>query len=238
MNTLSCFSKLHSGNPRTGESWRTVNEPCYEHQRNGMFACDNVKPQTISTYHVQKLDKQFVNPGRKACEFRPHVWQQLVTSTLRKLFSINHYERRICKGWEFMKYEYLLNNLNTFSVWFFLAVATITDHKGNPAWMSRRTGARNAWSVKEIWAKQSSSIFSSWDFWLRIHEIVLPKAYSITNLIMTSQNPVSSVDILSSALKSHIIPNQEYLLQGSVVDSSAEVLLNRLRGAFDNVKLF
>lgn len=50
---------------------------------------------------------------------------------------------------------------------------------------------------------------------------------------MTSNpNPVSALDILASALKSNIIPNQEYLLQGSVNDSSAEVLHNRLRGKY------
>jgi mediator of RNA polymerase II transcription subunit 18 len=47
---------------------------------------------------------------------------------------------------------------------------------------------------------------------------------------MASQNPSSALDNLTSALKSNIIPNQEYLLQGSVIDSSAEVLLHRLRG--------
>ena len=46
----------------------------------------------------------------------------------------------------------------------------------------------------------------------------------------TNQNPISAIDMLTSALRSNIIPNQEYLLQGSVIDSSAEVLHNRLRG--------
>ncbi len=46
----------------------------------------------------------------------------------------------------------------------------------------------------------------------------------------SNQNPISAIDMLTSALKSNIIPNQEYLLQGSVIDSSAEVLHNRLRG--------
>nr|CAD7401120.1 unnamed protein product [Timema cristinae] len=32
-----------------------------------------------------------------------------------------------------------------------------------------------------------------------------------------------------------IVPNQEYLLQGSVMDSAVEVLLHRLRGLCDNV---
>ena len=41
-------------------------------------------------------------------------------------------------------------------------------------------------------------------------------------------NPIPAVDSLHSAMK--IMPNMEYLLQGSVNDSSAEVLHNRLRG--------
>lgn len=48
--------------------------------------------------------------------------------------------------------------------------------------------------------------------------------------------PISTaMDSLSAALKSNIIPNQEYLLQGSVLDTSVEVLLHRLRGLCDNV---
>jgi len=48
--------------------------------------------------------------------------------------------------------------------------------------------------------------------------------------------PISTaMDSLSAALKSNIIPNQEYLLQGSVLDSAVEVLLHRLRGLCDNV---
>ncbi|CAH1401178.1 mediator of RNA polymerase II transcription subunit 18 [Halyomorpha halys] len=51
-----------------------------------------------------------------------------------------------------------------------------------------------------------------------------------------AQMPVcTAMDTLSSALKSNIIPNQEYLLQGSVLDSAVEVLLHRLRGLCDNV---
>ncbi|XP_020290701.1 mediator of RNA polymerase II transcription subunit 18 [Pseudomyrmex gracilis] len=45
----------------------------------------------------------------------------------------------------------------------------------------------------------------------------------------------TAMDNLSAAHKSNIIPNQEYLLQGSVLDSSVEVLLHRLRGLCDNV---
>ncbi|CAG5097279.1 Similar to MED18: Mediator of RNA polymerase II transcription subunit 18 (Aedes aegypti) [Cotesia congregata] len=40
----------------------------------------------------------------------------------------------------------------------------------------------------------------------------------------------SAVDSLHSAIQSNIIPNQEYLLQGSVLDTAVEVLLHRLRG--------
>ena len=47
---------------------------------------------------------------------------------------------------------------------------------------------------------------------------------------MSNQNPISAIDNLTSAVNSHIIPNQEYLLQGSVIDASAAVLLHRLRG--------
>ncbi|XP_014239778.1 mediator of RNA polymerase II transcription subunit 18 [Cimex lectularius] len=51
-----------------------------------------------------------------------------------------------------------------------------------------------------------------------------------------SMQPVSTaMDNLSSAIKSNIIPNQEYLLQGSVLDTAVEVLLHRLRGLCDNV---
>lgn len=45
----------------------------------------------------------------------------------------------------------------------------------------------------------------------------------------------TAMDSLSAALKSKIIPNQEYFLQGSVLDSAVEVLLHRLRGLCDNV---
>lgn len=42
-------------------------------------------------------------------------------------------------------------------------------------------------------------------------------------------------DHLDAALKSNIVPDQEYLLQGSILDNSVEVLLHRLRGLCDNV---
>lgn len=47
--------------------------------------------------------------------------------------------------------------------------------------------------------------------------------------------PGNAMDSLSAALKCNIIPNQEYLLQGSVLDQYVEVLLHRLRGLCDNV---
>ncbi|KAG5880180.1 hypothetical protein JTB14_001670 [Gonioctena quinquepunctata] len=50
---------------------------------------------------------------------------------------------------------------------------------------------------------------------------------------MTS--PGNAMDSLSAALKCNIIPNQEYLLQGSVLDQYVEVFLHRLRGLCDNV---
>ncbi|KXJ72352.1 hypothetical protein RP20_CCG018315 [Aedes albopictus] len=51
----------------------------------------------------------------------------------------------------------------------------------------------------------------------------------------TSATPMAAVDLLQQALNSNIIPNQEYLLQGSILDSAAEHLLHRLRGLCDNV---
>lgn len=50
-----------------------------------------------------------------------------------------------------------------------------------------------------------------------------------------SQPVTTATDSLTAALKSNIIPNQEYLLQGSVLDTAVEVLLHRLRGLCDNV---
>lgn len=44
-----------------------------------------------------------------------------------------------------------------------------------------------------------------------------------------------ALENLNQALKNDIVPNQEYLLQGSVLDSAVEVLLHRLRGLCDNV---
>lgn len=45
----------------------------------------------------------------------------------------------------------------------------------------------------------------------------------------------NNMDQISLALKNNIVPHQEYLLQGSVLDSAVEVLLHRLRGLCDNV---
>lgn len=39
---------------------------------------------------------------------------------------------------------------------------------------------------------------------------------------------------LQQALKGGVAPTQEYLLQGSVLDSSKDVLLHRLQGLCDN----
>ncbi|XP_014238918.1 mediator of RNA polymerase II transcription subunit 18 [Trichogramma pretiosum] len=45
----------------------------------------------------------------------------------------------------------------------------------------------------------------------------------------------TAMDSLTAALKSKIIPNQEYFLQGSVMDTAVQVLLHRLRGLCDNL---
>lgn len=54
---------------------------------------------------------------------------------------------------------------------------------------------------------------------------------------MAASNVVvpSAMDSLSQALRTNIIPNQEYLLQGSILDSAVEHLLHRLKGLCDNV---
>lgn len=62
------------------------------------------------------------------------------------------------------------------------------------------------------------------------------KYIDIGNLTLKMSAPISTaMDSLSAAIRSNIIPNQEYLLQGSVLDSAVEVLLHRLRGLCDNV---
>ncbi|XP_058801672.1 mediator of RNA polymerase II transcription subunit 18 [Phymastichus coffea] len=52
---------------------------------------------------------------------------------------------------------------------------------------------------------------------------------------MTAAPISTAIDNLTAALKAKIIPNQEYFLQGSVLDNAVEVLLHRLRGLCDNV---
>ena len=48
-------------------------------------------------------------------------------------------------------------------------------------------------------------------------------------------NLVQGIDMVTMAMRSNIIPDQEYLLQGSVLDQHVEVLKHRLRGLCDNV---
>lgn len=45
---------------------------------------------------------------------------------------------------------------------------------------------------------------------------------------------LSALDALTSAVSSKIVPNTEFLLEGSIVDGSVEVLIHRLRGLCDN----
>lgn len=54
-------------------------------------------------------------------------------------------------------------------------------------------------------------------------------------IIHFQEAPIPAMDSLTAAMKNNIVPNQEYLLQGSVLDSAVEVLLHRLRGLCDNV---
>ncbi|XP_064117548.1 mediator of RNA polymerase II transcription subunit 18-like [Macrobrachium nipponense] len=56
------------------------------------------------------------------------------------------------------------------------------------------------------------------------HEVFLTKMAAVPN----------AGETLDSALKNAIIPDQEFLLQGSVLDSSLNVVLDRLRGLCDN----
>lgn len=46
---------------------------------------------------------------------------------------------------------------------------------------------------------------------------------------VNTQTVPSAMDSLSQALRAHIIPNQEYLLQGSILDSAVEHLLHRYK---------
>ena len=46
---------------------------------------------------------------------------------------------------------------------------------------------------------------------------------------------VQGLETITAAMESNIIPDQEYLLQGSILDGHVEVLTHRLRGLCDNV---
>jgi len=46
---------------------------------------------------------------------------------------------------------------------------------------------------------------------------------------------IQGLDTITAAMESNIIPDQEYLLQGSILDNHVEVLTHRLRGLCDNV---
>jgi len=62
-----------------------------------------------------------------------------------------------------------------------------------------------------------------------------------SSLVATMATPgplgpnLQGMDSLTAAMKTNIIPDQEYLLQGSVLDSHVENLNHRLRGLCDNV---
>ncbi|XP_063709762.1 mediator of RNA polymerase II transcription subunit 18 [Culicoides brevitarsis] len=53
---------------------------------------------------------------------------------------------------------------------------------------------------------------------------------------MTQQPSLRAMDSLNDAITAKIVPMQEYLLQGSIMDTSVENLLHRLRGLCDNVE--
>ena len=46
---------------------------------------------------------------------------------------------------------------------------------------------------------------------------------------------IQGIDTLTSAMTSNIIPDREYLLQGSILDNHVEVLTHRLRGLCNSV---
>jgi len=52
---------------------------------------------------------------------------------------------------------------------------------------------------------------------------------------VSAHQAVQGMEALTSAMKANIVPDQEYLLQGSVLDTSLEVLNHRLKGLCDNV---
>ena len=45
------------------------------------------------------------------------------------------------------------------------------------------------------------------------------------------------MESLTAAMQTNIVPDQEYLLQGSIMDSKVDVLNHRLRGLCDNVDI-
>ena len=45
------------------------------------------------------------------------------------------------------------------------------------------------------------------------------------------------MESLTAAMQTNIVPDQEYLLQGSILDSKVDVLNHRLRGLCDNVDI-
>merc|ERR1712223_1901297 len=55
------------------------------------------------------------------------------------------------------------------------------------------------------------------------------------NIFKMSGPVVQGIDTLTSAMTSNIIPDREYLLQGSILDNHVEVLTHRLRGLCNNV---
>lgn len=56
---------------------------------------------------------------------------------------------------------------------------------------------------------------------------------------MSSSSSISSTsnDVLDSTLKNNLVPDQEFLLQGSVLDTAVRDLLDRLRGLCDNADI-
>ena len=45
------------------------------------------------------------------------------------------------------------------------------------------------------------------------------------------------MESLTAAMQTNIVPDQEYLLQGSIMDTKVDVLNHRLRGLCDNVDI-
>jgi mediator of RNA polymerase II transcription subunit 18 len=54
---------------------------------------------------------------------------------------------------------------------------------------------------------------------------------------MSVSAPFQGMEALTAAMSVNIVPDQEYLLQGSVMDSHVDVLNHRLRGLCDNVDI-